>query len=84
MAMVKEFYQVVSGVSEADLELVRQLCLPYKVICQNFSLSEGALNMRVKRLLGKFGVENQRSLIVRVIQLGLLPAESFAYREFDG
>jgi len=82
MTLVKEAYQLVYGLSDADLELIKQLCLPYKIICQNLEITEGALNMRVKRLLQRFGVENKRALIVKIIQIGLVSVNDFDYRIF--
>lgn len=82
MTLVKEAYQLVYGLTDSDLELIKQLCLPYKIICQNLEITEGALNMRVKRLLQRFGVENKRALIVKIIQIGLVSVNDFDYRIF--
>jgi len=82
MALQAETYRRIYGLTDSDLELIKQLCLPYKIICQNLEINEGALNMRVKRLLQRFGVENKRALIVKVIQTGLVSVNDFDYRIF--
>lgn len=83
MVMTKAACQQVYGLlSDSELELVKQLCLPHKIVCQNLGINEGALNMRVKRLAQRFGVENKRALIVKIIQLGMVPVNDFDYRVF--
>lgn len=68
--------------TESELELVKLLCLPHKLICEKLGISYGALKTRVKRVMDKYGVENQRALIVKVLVMDWLHITDFEYREF--
>uniref|UniRef100_A0A6H1Z7Q7 Uncharacterized protein n=1 Tax=viral metagenome TaxID=1070528 RepID=A0A6H1Z7Q7_9ZZZZ len=63
-----------------DIELIKQLCLPSKIVSQN--LSVGGIRMRTFRLAGKLGVENRASIIVKALKLGLVSLDELTYREF--
>lgn len=68
--------------SDDEFQLLKQLCLPNKVVCQNLKINSGALRMRVARLLVKVGVENRRALIIKALRLRLVTVSSFMCREF--
>ena len=65
-----------------QVELLTKLCIPQKVLCQEMGISGLALQARINRLLVRFGVENQRALLVKVLKLGIVRLESVEYREF--
>ncbi len=67
-----------------ELELVKLLCLPQKLACDKLGISDNAFRCRTTRLMRKYGVENQRALIVKMVKIGILPIESIEYRDFDG
>ena len=67
-----------------DLVLIKQLCLPHKIICANIGISHGALRVRLNRLMQKLGVENQRALLVKALQLHTISIDEIVYREFNG
>jgi len=70
-------------VTEGDLVLIRQLCLPYKTSSLNMGLDVGALKMRVGRLCVKLGVENRTSIVVKALKLGLITIDELVYQEYD-
>jgi len=70
------------ALTEEQLELLTKLCIPQKVLCQEMGLSALALQARIRRLQVRFGVENQRSLLVKALRLGIVSLESMEYREF--
>jgi len=67
-------------ITERDLALIRQICLPYKVLCESMGISHGNLRFRVTILVRKFGVENRTSLAVKAIKMGLVRPDEFQYR----
>jgi len=68
---------------ETERETIRQLCLPTHIACQNLDITPVAWEWRVRRILLKFGVENEKALIIKAIKLGIVPVESFMYRNFS-
>ena len=70
------------ALTEEQLELLTNLCIPQKVLCQEMGLSELALQARIRRLVVRFGVENQRALLIKMLKLGVISLESIKYREF--
>ena len=84
MALVAEANQILYNVTDSDLELIMQLCLPHKIICENMGVSHMALRKRTERLMLRMGVENQRALIVKALQLQLVSIDTLSIREFDG
>jgi DNA-binding NarL/FixJ family response regulator len=70
--------------TEKDLELIRQLCLPYKVISQNTGTHIITIRLRAIRIARKLGVENKASIIVKALRLGLITLDELVCREFDG
>lgn len=70
--------------TENELELVKLICMPQKLACEKLGISVNAFRCRTTRLMKKYGVENQRALIIKVIKAGLLAIESIEYRNFDG
>lgn len=82
MAMVLEANKILNGITDKDLELIKQLCLPYKIICQNMELNQGTVRLRVKRLISKMGVESRTALVVKAIKLGLVSIDELPMREY--
>lgn len=82
MAMVKEANKILNGITDKDLELIKQLCLPYKIACQNLGIKQGALKIRVHRLLGKMGVETRTALVIKAIKLELVSIDELSLREY--
>ena len=70
------------ALTDEQLELLTKLCIPQKVLCQEMGLGKVALQARIRRLQIRFGVENQRALLVKVLRLGIVSLESISYREF--
>lgn len=68
--------------TDADLELVKQLCLPDKIACQNLGILPGATSMRITRLSAKLGVENRTAIVVRALELGLVTIDQLVYRNY--
>ena len=66
-----------------DLELIKQLCLPDKVISYNIGLSSVNVRKRISRLAFRFGVENRTALLVRALKLGLVGVDELVFREYD-
>lgn len=83
MALAKEALAEYYELEKEELELLRQLCLPYKVIAKKMKLSKAAIGMRVFRLTQKLGVENREAVMVKAIQMGLVTPEQLVYRKFD-
>lgn len=63
-----------------DIALVKQICLPYKVIASNMGLELGNIKMKVKRIMELLGVENRASLVVKAIRIGLVAEKDFVVR----
>ena len=71
-----------SKISEADLVLIRQLCLPDKIIGRNLEISPAAVSMRITRIGVKLGVENRTAVVVKALELGLLTIDQLIYRDY--
>jgi hypothetical protein len=78
MVMVANKTEITNG----DLELIKQFCLPHKIIRQNMNLTKGALDMRTKRLMDKMGVENRTALVVMALKLGLVTIDELSVRTY--
>ncbi len=72
------------GITATEIEMIKQLCLPYKIIAGNMEMSQTALSSRIWRICAKLGVENQRALIIKALGLGMVNVTDFTYREYDG
>ena len=72
------------GLIATDLELIKQLCLPDKIIVQNLGSSRAAISMRITRIGVKLGVENRTALLVKALMLGLVNLDQLVYRSYDG
>ena len=70
--------------TDTDIALIRQLCLPHKIISRGMGISHTALTTKIWRLCSKLGVENQRALIIKALELGIVTIENFTYRKFNG
>lgn len=69
--------------TDKDLALIRQLCLPYKIISQDAGVSDIVTKKRVGRLAAKLKVENRAAIIVKALKLDLVTIDELTYREFD-
>ncbi len=69
-------------VTTDELFLIRQLCLPYKIVAQNMGLDSAALRMRITRLAVKLGVENRTALVVKALKMGLITLNQLILREY--
>ena len=70
------------ALTDEQLKLLTKLCIPQKILCQEMGISRLALQARIRRLLVRFGVENQRALLVKVLKSGIVSLESMEYKEF--
>ncbi len=77
---IAETYEI----TVTDIELIKRLCLPYKITSVSMGISQTALSTKIWRLCAKLGVENQRALIIKVLELGIVDLSDFTYREYDG
>ena len=66
-----------------DLELVKLLCLPDKVIALEIGISYSAVSMRITRIATKLGVENRTAIVVRALELGLVSIDQLVYRNLN-
>ena len=69
-------------ITKEDVELIKRLCLPNKVIGLFFGEDVDTIGMRVMRLAAKLKVENRRAVIVKALKLGLVTVDELDYREF--
>ena len=79
---IEEAVAVVPKVSEEDLALIRLLCLPYKIIGEKFGVPAATVNMRVTRLIIRFGVENRMAIVVKALKFGLVTVDQLVYRNY--
>jgi len=82
MAVANETRQMMDKLTDSDLELVKQLCLPDKIIAENLGVSHLVIRQRITRICIKFGVENRRAVIVRALELDLISLDQFVYRDY--
>lgn len=68
--------------SESNLELIKLLCLPDKIICQHLQISSAAVGMRIARISAKLGVENRTAIVVKVLELGLVNIDQLVRRDY--
>jgi hypothetical protein len=73
---------IVRSITKMDLDVIRHVCLPYKVAAPHLGLKINALKVRVNRLMIVFGVENRTALATKAISLKLLKAEDFWMRDY--
>lgn len=64
-----------------ELALIKQLCLPNKIIAQNLNIEVPTVKMRVARLATKFGAETRAAIMVKALKRGLVTIDELAYRE---
>ena len=67
-----------------EVALLENLCLPYKLICQDLDIKPEALRHRIFRLMEKMGVENRTALVVKSLKLGIININQLKVREFSG
>lgn len=85
MTAVAEYMaSLIPKASEADLELIKLLCLPNKIISLSLGVSPKAISMHITRLGVKFEVENRRAIIVKALEFGLVTVDQLVYRRFNG
>lgn len=71
------------GINKRDLELIRWLCSPDKVICQAFGITETALQSRVHRLMERLEVGNRTSLVIEAMRRDLVTLDEFMVRKYE-
>jgi len=71
-------------ITSSELALIKQLCLPDKIISNNFGISHAAVRMRIVRIGIKLGVENRTAIVVRALVLGLVSIDQLLFRKFNG
>jgi DNA-binding CsgD family transcriptional regulator len=64
-----------------EMALIKQLCLPNKIISQRMGIAVPAVKMRIARLAAKFGAETRTAIIVKALALGLVAYSDMVYRE---
>ena len=70
--------------TSAELEFIKQLALPNKVISLNLGISEAAISMKQSRIAAKLGVENRSAIIIKTLRLGLVTIDQLIYRSYNG
>ncbi len=70
------------GLTDFDLELIKSLCLPDKVIGGMLGVSPKAVSMRITRIAVKLGVENRTAIVVKMLELGLITTGQLLYRSY--
>jgi len=76
-----------NGISDSDLELIRLIGLPNKIIIQRVGMigfSEKAISMRLTRIAVKLGVENRTAIVIKALSLGIVTIDQLRYRKFNG
>lgn len=73
----------VRNISDTDMELIKLLGLPDKVISVAMDLNHGAVRMKITRLAIKLGVENRTAIVIRSLSLGLITPAQLVFRNFD-
>ena len=71
------------AVTDEELELLKYLCLPCKIISQRMRVGEGTIRVKISRLCAKFGVENRQSLMAKALRAGWVSLEQLKLRKFD-
>lgn len=84
MVMADTAPMVIYKPTDSDLALIKQLCMPDKIVSQNLGILPGAVSMRITRLSIKLGVENRTAIVVRALGLGWLTIDQLAYRIYNG
>ena len=82
MVMAKEANKILHGVTDSDLELIKHLCLPDKVVSQVLATSHVAVRRRISRVGIKLGVENRTAMIVKALKLDLITIDQLVYRDY--
>jgi len=77
-------YKVLFRLADSDLELIKHLCLPEKIICEKFGISRAAISMQLTRISVKLGVENRTAVVVKALGLGLVTVDQLVYRDYNG
>ncbi len=72
------------SLSEEELVLVKQLCLPYKPISVVMNMDTPMLRMRVMRLAAKMKVAGKTAVVIKCLKLGLIDIDDLVYQEYDG
>lgn len=84
MAAVKEAYQIAYKLTSSDLELIKQLGLPNKIMASSLGISDAAISMKITRVAVKLGVENRTAMVIKALSLGLITVDQLVFREFNG
>lgn len=71
-------------ISDSDLGLIKQLCLPNKIISGNLEISPAAVSMQITRIGDKLGVENRTAIVIKALKLGLVNLDQLVYRSYNG
>jgi DNA-binding NarL/FixJ family response regulator len=82
LVTTKEIKLVVLTVGE--LALIKQLCLPNKIIAQNEKTSEQVIKNRISSLAERVGVDSRAAIVVKALKLGLVALSDLVYRERYG
>jgi hypothetical protein len=72
----------VGNITKGDIDVIRHICLPYKVAAPHFGIEPTTLQVRINRLMIVFGVENRAALAIKAIHLKLIKAEDFWVRDY--
>ena len=84
MAIETEVKKFLYGLTDSDVELIKQLGLPNKIIGEKFGDSPAAISMQVTRISVKLGVENRTAIVIKSLGLGLITIDQLVFREFNG
>jgi len=68
--------------TDSELALIRQLCLPDKIISANLGITHMGIRNRVVRIGAKLGVENRTAIVIKALRLKLVKIDQFSPREF--
>lgn len=84
MTMTQVVAQHENRISDAELEIIKQLGLPNKIISQNIGIAETYIAVKVTRIAAKLGVENRTAIVIKALKLGLITIDQLVFREFNG
>lgn len=82
MVIAENMLNLECKLTDSDLELVKLLCLPNKIISQHLKMDRFAIGMQVKRIGNKLKVENRTTIVVRALELGLISIDQLVHRSY--
>lgn len=84
MAVLAEARKILYKLTDSDLELIKLLCLPDKIIGERLGISRAAVSMQLTRISAKLKVENRTAVVVKALGLDLVSIKQLDFRSFNG